>query len=382
MSDRLGWVETALEGLRAEGRLRATRALAPRSPVRVDLEGRSLVLFSSNDYLGLSGHPEVRRAAARAARELGMGPRGAALVCGHTDDHAALEAELARLKGTEAALLFPTGYQANLAALSTLAGPGTTVFSDELCHASIIDGCQLSRAPVEVYRHRDLEDLEALLSACRTPRRLIVTDTVFSMEGTQAPLAELVALKRRHRALLVVDEAHATLVHGPHGGGLAEAAGVAAEVDVQVGTLSKAFGAHGGFVATSRQLERWLVNRARTIVFTTALPAPVVAAARAALRVATRDGELRDRLWARVRQLADALDRRLESPIVPLVIGDNREALRASRRLLEAGFHVPAIRPPSVPAGTARLRVTLSAAHAEEEVAALAEAVRSLVPGD
>lgn len=363
------------------------RSLAPVGPLRgqrglqVARDGRPVALFSSNDYLGLSQHAEVRQAAAEAAAQWGMGPRGSALVCGYSEPHAALAADLARLKGAEAAVLFPTGYQANVAALQALAAPGVTIFSDALNHASIIDGCRLAKAAgaqICVYRHRDLAHLAQLLAA-HEGLRVIVSDVVFSMDGTRTPLAELVALKRRFGALLVTDAAHATLVFGPGGSGLAGALGLSAEIDLQVGTLSKAFGAQGGFVAASRLVIDWLVNRARGLIFSTALPVPVVAAAHAALRVGRREEALRTRLRQHEARLAALLDQSVEGPIVPIIFGEAQRALEASAALAEAGFHVPAIRPPTVPAGTSRLRVALSAAHTEAQVEALCAALRPLL---
>jgi 8-amino-7-oxononanoate synthase len=302
-------------------------------------------------------------------------------VCGYTKHHEALEQGLAHLKKAETTLLFPTGYAANLAVLSSLADEATVVFTDILNHASIVDGGRLARqagARVKVYRHRDANHLETLLKKAKEPRKLIVTDTVFSMDGDIAPLADLIALKRKYGALLVVDEAHGTLVFGRKGGGVTEALEVSQDIDIHVGTLSKAFGAQGGFVATNRRFRDWILNRGRSFVFSTALPVPVVAAASAALDVSTNDSSLRKSLWKHVAFLGRALGRTLESPIVPIVIGDNDRTLAASATLLDAGFHVPAIRPPTVPRGTSRLRVALSAAHSEEDVRALAQALRGI----
>ena len=374
MNDSTTFARLHLDQLLQEGRLRSPLQLAPRSAVNAERDGSDVLLFSTNDYLGLSHSPEVREATALAAAARGLGLRGSALVCGYSDEHAALEAELGELKGTETALLFPTGYQANLSVVSALGGPDATIFSDQLCHASLIDGCRLARCQVEIYAHRDASDLDRRLAACRTPRRVIVTDSVFSMEGTHAPLRDLVEVKRRHGALLVVDEAHATLVYGDGGGGLTEAQGVAADIDLHVGTLSKAVGCQGGFVATSEHLRQWLLNVARPYIFTTALPLPVVAAARAALK--TDHGALRHDLWRPVLARGRGMERLLDGPIVPIPGGDDRMAVAASQRLLAQGLHVPAIRPPAVPAGTARLRVSLSAAHTKEDVKTLLAALR------
>jgi 8-amino-7-oxononanoate synthase len=324
----------------------------------------------------------VRRAAAAAIRDHGMGPRGAALVCGHTTEHAALERDLAALVGAEATLLFPTGFSANLAVLSSLAGPGTVVFSDALNHASIIDGSRLARqrgADVVVYRHADARDLEARLRTTAAPRKLVVTDAVFSMDGDLAPLPEIVAAAREHEALIVVDEAHALLVLGD-GGGVARNAGVGELVDVRVGTLGKAIGSHGGFVATSARLRDHLLNHGRSFIYSTALPLPAVAAARAALATFRSERELSKRLRRHRETLGRRLDRELASAIVPIVLGEEARVLAAGDALLEAGFLVPGIRPPTVPPGTSRLRVTLSAGHTTAEVEALANALDALEP--
>lgn len=377
MSD---WVDAALAAIEERGRTRRLVAVVPRSAVEVETRGRRVRLFSSNDYLGLSCHPAVREAAAAAARDLGMGPRGAALVCGYTDLHEALESDLAALKETEAALVFPTGFMANLAALAALGGPETTIFSDELNHASIVDGCRLSKARIEIYRHADVDHLESLVRASSSRRRVIVTDTVFSMDGDLAPLAEIVEVKGRYGCVLVTDEAHATLVHGARGGGLSEALGLGDAVDLHVGTLSKAVGALGGYVASSARTKALLLNTARAYVYTTALPGPVVAAARAALAAAA-DGALRARLWERVADLERELGARLAGPIAPIPARDERAAVDASRALLDRGFHVTAIRPPTVPPGGSRLRVTVSAAHTAEDVADVAAALRTVTAG-
>jgi 8-amino-7-oxononanoate synthase len=340
-----------------------------------------LTIFAANDYLGLSAHPAVRRAAAAAALAHGSGPRGSALVCGYTHTHRELESALAALEQAEEALLLPTGYAANLAVMGAFAdSPQCAIFSDELNHASIVDGARLAArgagAALHVYRHSDLAHLEALLRRSDAPRKLIVSDALFSMDGDFADVRGLVRLKRAHGALLCLDEAHATLVCGERGGGLAEREGMAHEVDLHVGTLSKAFGSHGGFVACSRQHKQLLLTKGRPAVFSTALPMPAVAAAAAALQCATP--ELRSQLWQRVEAFGAASGLPAQSAIVPIVVGAEAAALDAGAALLRRGYWVPAIRPPTVPRGTARLRVALSAAHSEQEVLALAAAVREL----
>ncbi|MDX1631811.1 MAG: 8-amino-7-oxononanoate synthase [Thermoanaerobaculia bacterium] len=377
-----GWLDRSLEERRADNLLRELRSLDPAGPVAARWRDRDLTLFSTNDYLGLSGHPRVREVVEGAVRRYGLGPRASALVCGHTREHRALEEELAELKETECALLFPTGFAANTAVLAALAGDReAAIFSDTLNHASIIDGCRMAAragAELHVYRHGDVEHLARLLEGSDRPRKLIVTDSLFSMDGDLAPLVEIAEVKEAHGAWLVVDEAHATLVLGARGGGAAEALDVAEKVDVHVGTLSKAFGTQGGFVAGSRALRTWLLNMGRPFVFSTALPIPVVVAARAALRVRAGEPELVERLFRHLERFREGTGIPSDSPIVPVVLGTEEEALEAAERLFEEGLFVPAIRPPTVPVGTSRLRIALSAAHSEEEVERLIGAVNAL----
>ena len=369
------WLDEALSRLQDENRCRTLHAIERIDGVQVRRGNRTLRLFSSNDYLGLSWHPQVRAAAAQAAQQFGMGPRGAALICGYTTAHEALEFELAKMKGCEAALLMPSGYQANVGLLSALGGEDATIFSDALNHASIIDGCRLSKAKVVVYAHCDLNDLEQKLKVCDSKRRIVVTDEVFSMDGDRAPLVQLANLRDRYGFIWVTDSAHSTGVYGHRGAGLPEAAGVTSEIDFQVGTLSKALGAQGGFVATSTKARDWLLNSARAFVFSTALPGPVIAAAHTALSTMTNDQGIHDDLWNRVTQLAKWLRIPPTGPIFPIILGSETRALQAATALDAAGFHVPAIRPPTVPEGTCRLRVTVSAAHASSDVSALIKAL-------
>lgn len=376
--DLMGWVEDGLSRLETEGLLRSLGPVEPIDAVRVRVGARTVTLFSSNDYLGLAAHPEVKRAAIEAVERHGMGPRGSPLICGYTEAHEALERTIASLVGADSVLLFPTGYAANLAVITSLIDEQTTIFSDALNHASIIDACRLAKqagAAVEVYRHGDMHDLRERLGGC-SGRKVIVSESVFSMDGDLAPLRTLTELADRHRAHLVLDESHATLVFG---GGVAVEQGVAEQVDVRVGTLSKAAGALGGFAATSRPVRRWLLNRGRSYVFSTAVPVPVASAAKAAIEIAIRDNSLRSALWSRVEQLGALMGRPLFSPIVPIVLGDPDRVMRASRMLLDAGFHVSGVRPPTVPPDTARLRITLSAAHTEADVETLWETVGGLV---
>lgn len=323
------------------------------------------VSFASNDYLGLIAHPAVVAAACEAAGRWGPGAGASRLVVGSRPVHDELEAALAEWKGAEAALLFSSGYTANLGVLTTFGVAGTRILSDESNHASIVDGCRLARAEVSVYRHADLDHLAELLRERGGERCVVVTDSVFSMDGDEAPVAALSELCASHGALLVLDEAHAVL--GPH-------VAVPPDADVlRVGTLSKTLGAQGGFVAGSRSFVELLVNRARPFVFSTALAPPSAAAALAALGV-VRSAE-GDALVARLRAHVERVAPGNPSPIVPIVLGDEERALAASEALLARGIVVPAIRPPTVPVGTSRLRVALSAAHTDEQLARLVEAL-------
>ncbi len=353
-----------------EGRWRDPRSFDARGPAGVlSGEGRPVVSFASNDYLGLSAHPAVVAAARGALERWGAGAGASRLVTGSRPVHRELEEALARWRGTEAAVVFPTGFAANLGVLSVLGEEGTRVFSDELNHASIIDGCRLARADVSVYRHADPDHLDSLLSTPGGPA-LVVTDTVFSMDGDAAPLAELAAVCRRHGALVVLDEAHAVL--GPHPGPeVTEGLEV-----VRVGTLSKTLGSLGGFVAGSRRVVELLVNLARPYIFTTASTPADAAAALGALGVLDSEegAALVARLGAHVERVAPGH----RTPIVPVVLGSEQRALAASASLLDQGLWVPAIRPPTVPEGTSRLRVTLSAAHRETDVTRLVAALGAL----
>ena len=364
-----------------EGRWRAPREFDASGP-QGRLEGADVVSFASNDYLGLSAHPAVRAAAHDALERWGTGAGASRLVTGSRPVHAELEDALAQWKGTEAAICFPTGFAANLGVLSVLGGPGVRVFSDELNHASIIDGCRLSRAQVAVHRHRDLGHLEELLAsggAEPTMPSLVVTDSVFSMDGDVAPLHELVALCNRYGALLVIDEAHAVL--GPHLE-VPEGSMLANSTIVRVGTLSKTLGALGGFVAASRDVVDLLINRARPYIFSTALAPADAAASLASVRILrSLEGDaLVERLKSLVQRMAAAgvASPAHLSPIIPVVVGSEDAALDASMTLLARGLWVPAIRPPTVPVGTSRLRVTLSAVHRDEDVTRLIGALRSL----
>ena len=357
------WAATEAAGLRTAGRWRTIRTLDGRGPA-FTLDGRPVVSFASNDYLGLSQHPAVVADAHQALERYGTGAGSARLIVGGRPVHAELEDDLAAWKGQQRALLFPTGFAANLGVLSVLGGPDVTICSDELNHASIIDGCRLSRATVEIYRHRDLDHLAVLLA--RATRALVVTDTVFSMDGDVADLDLLAELCAAHGAMLVLDEAHAVL--GPEAPASSEM--------VRVGTLSKTLGALGGFVAGPAALIELILNRARPFIFTTASTPADTAAARTALGVLrSPEGEV---LVARLRAHVARVRAGHPSPIVPVVLGEEQRALDAAEALLEVGLLVPAIRPPTVPAGTSRLRITLSAAHTDAHIDRLLAGLNTL----
>ncbi len=387
----LDWVDGELAALATKGLRRALEPLdSPQGPV-VTVGGRVLVNLCSNDYLGLAADPRLRAAAAAAAEREGAGSGAARLVAGDLPVHGELERRLAAFEGTEAALLFSSGYHANAGVPPALAGRDDAIFADVLDHASIVDGCLLSRAEVVRYRHLDVGELADLLARTKGRRKLVVTDAVFGMDGDAAPLREIADLCDRHGAMLYVDEAHATGVLGPTGAGLAEALGVTDRVDVRMGTLGKALGAFGAYVAGSRRLVDLLVSRARTFVFTTALPPAACGAALAALDVLAREPERRERLHALAARMKSGLARlgfdvsRVVAPIFPVVLGSEERALAASRALRTRGFFVRAIRPPTVPRGTSRLRVALTAGHCEAQVdaflGALEDVVREL-PGE
>ena len=380
--DPLEFLSLELSQLEAADLLRHNISLdGPTGPV-VERAGRRLTNFSSNDYLGLANDRRVRWGAAEAALQFGGGSGASRLLGGDLPVHRELEASLTDLKGTEAALLFTSGYQANLGVLECLLGAEDAVFSDELNHASIVDGCRLTRAERNLYRHLDLGHLEELLRGSHGRRKLIVTESLFSMDGDAAPLAQLADLADRHGALLMVDEAHATGVFGD-GAGLCRELGVAQRVHIQMGTLGKALGASGAYVAGERRLIQFLLNRARSYVFTTALPPAACGAALAALRIvrSPEGAQLRASLQARARELATALAtaglERIggEHQLMAVRIGSPRAAVEASVALEQAGFLVRAVRPPTVPEGTSRLRLCVSAGHTAEDVAAVARAI-------
>jgi len=374
-------IQERLEELESSGLRRRLRVVdGPQGP-EVMLDGRPVLLLCSNNYLGLADHPRLRRAAADAALALGTSSGASRLISGSMSIHSELEDRLAEFEGTEAALLFGSGYLANSGAIAALARRGEVVFSDELNHASIIDGCRLAGAETFVYRHCDTEHLEWGLRRAAGRAALIVTDGVFSMDGDIAPLGELSDLARRHDCRLMVDEAHATGCLGPGGRGSVADAGLTGEVDLIVGTLGKAMGGYGAYVCGSREMADYLVNTARPFIFSTAPPPPAVAAAAAALELLTESPGRVERLRTNAAALREGLRSEGLSPIgsktqiVPLVVGEADDAMGLCERLLEEGIFAQAIRPPTVPPGTCRLRLTVMATH---RVADLRHAARRI----
>lgn len=384
-------IASELDELRARSLYRRLREFDSPMGTEMTLGGKRLINFASNDYLGFATDPVLRGAAKEAIDQYGVGSGASRLICGTLPPHCGLEAKLAEFKRTEAALAFSSGYAASVGTLGALCRKDDVVILDKLAHASLIDGAKLSGAVVRVFPHNHLGKLESHLQWARDnypqARIVVVTESVFSMDGDWCPLAEIVTLKERFGALLLLDEAHAVGVIGDHGRGLADHLGLASRVDVQMGTLSKALGCSGGYICGSRALVDLLINRARSFIYSTA-PSPALAAtAHAALDLLlSTAGELRrQRLRANLAKFADSLPqhfadgRKVQSAIIPIILGPAEKALAAAQTLLDRGFFVPAIRYPTVPKEAARLRVTLSARHTPEQIGGLCEVLRELV---
>jgi 8-amino-7-oxononanoate synthase len=377
----LDWIDDKLRMLDARHLKRELPTFAgPRGPI-VHHDGAQWINFGSNDYLNLSGDPRLGQAVAHAIEGEGWGSGASPLVTGHAGTHRLLEQRLAEFEGAEAALLFTSGFAANLGTIAALVGPRDQIFSDERNHASIIDGCRLSRAEVTDYRHADAGHLKELLAASPPARRrLIVTDSLFSMDGDIAPLVEIAELAEKHGAMLLVDEAHATGVFGASGRGLLEQLKVRSESIIHVGTLSKALGSIGGFVTGPQLLIDWLTNRARPYVFSTAMPAAACAAGIQALDIVRNEPWRRETLLASARKLRHELKQLGwcvggDSQIVPIAIGDPAKTMSLAANLRSQGLLVPGIRPPSVPTGGSLLRISLSCGHTAEMLARLIEAI-------
>lgn len=369
----LSSVTKEMDLLREKGRYRSLRRLATPQDEVISIDGQKLLNFSSNNYLGLANHPDVVEAFAEYARRCGVGSGASRLIGGNMEIHAELEEAFARFKGAEACLTFSSGYLANVGVLDALGTSETTVFSDELNHASIVDGCRLCRARVEVYRHADMGHLEDLLKASQAARKIVVTDGLFSMGGDIAPLPDLVRLKERYGAILMVDDAHATGTLPPHGRGSADFFGLAGEVEIRMGTFSKALGTYGAYLCASKTLVDYLINKCRTFVFNTGLPPAIAGATMKSVELLSghpewiaslmQNGELFRREMA-------ALGRNLSSgtAIVPVPIGSDEATMAVSARLYDRGLFIHGIRPPTVPEGRGQLRLTLMATHTPEMV--------------
>jgi 8-amino-7-oxononanoate synthase len=384
--------EEQLEALRVRSLDRHLREICSAQGAEIETGGRRLVNFSSNNYLGLANDPRLREAAIAAISEFGVGGGASRLISGTQSPHLRLEGALAKWKGTEAALCFSSGYAAALGTIPALVSKGDVILLDKLCHASLIDGAKLSGAILRVFPHNHLGKVESHLQWSQREhvgkRFLILTESVFSMDGDRAPLRELIELKKRFGALLLLDEAHAVGVIGPNGRGLAAAENVSEDVDVQMGTLSKALGASGGYICSSRNLIDWLINRARSFIYSTAPPPGITAAALAAVDfVSSSEGEERRLLlWQKIRLMHELLpvselnrkSNAASSAILPWIVGDEQAALDLASALQSEGFLVPAIRYPTVAKGSARLRITVTAAHQDDQIRALCKAIKRL----
>lgn len=377
------WLSERIDKTKAAGRYRKVRTMNSAPLSKVVIDGQRQLVFSSNNYLGLANDPRLIYAAETILHEFGVGSSGSRLTTGHTDWHHKLEKKIAHFKQTEAALLFSSGFLANVGVLSSLPEKGDVILSDQLNHASIIDGCRLSKAETVVYHHIDMDDLEAKLKATATyHRRFIVTDGVFSMDGTTAPLDQIIPLAKRYNAYVIVDDAHATGVLGKTGRGTSEYFGV--HPDVMIGTLSKAIGTEGGFVAGSKVLIDFLLNHARTFIFQTAMPPAICAASYAALEMIEDSNSKREQLYSNVEKIKTSL---IEmgytvkgemTPIIPVIIGDANEAVIFADRLQENGIFAPAIRPPTIPKGESRIRLTVTSDHTKKEIDYLLECFQSI----
>lgn len=372
-----------LKGLKKKGLLRRLLHIeSSLNRVKISINGQTYTNFSSNDYLGLSGHPEIAEAAITAFRRYGCGSGASRLLSGSYISHKRLEDRIARFKNTEAALLFNSGYAANTGIIPAIAGADTTIFSDELNHASIIDGIRLSKAKIKIYRHCDVNHLEKLLRKS-FGRKLIITDTVFSMDGDIAPLKDIVFLSKRYNAILMIDDAHGTGVLGRTGKGSLEYLGIRGNDVVQMGTLSKALGCFGGFVAGSRSLINFLINKARSFIYSTSLPPAVAEACIKAIDIVnSQSHNLRKRLWGNRQRLYQGLKElgydtlNSETQIIPILAGDIRNTLKIGDYLYKQRIFAPAIRPPTVPEGRCRIRFSVTAGHTEEDIDLVLEALR------
>jgi 8-amino-7-oxononanoate synthase len=376
MKDPLLWIEEELKKIKDEDLFRVLTELETGQSPEIEIDGKVYILLSSNSYLGLSVDPKVKKAAMEALEKYGTGSGGSRLVSGSTVLHRRLEERIANFKKTQSAILFSTGYLANVGTIAALVGPGDIVYSDELNHASIIDGCRLSKSEIRVYKHCDIEHLKSILEADKNTcnKKLIVTDTVFSMDGDLAPLPEIVEISEKNGCMVMIDEAHATGVLGDRGSGATEHFGIEDRVPVVMGTLSKAVGSLGGYIAGSNKLIDFIRNRVRSYIFDTSLPASCLAASLAAIDIIENEPERREYLWKLIRKFKLGLEQiGLEvlpsySAVVPVLIGEAQPALDFALKLRENGVYTPAVRPPSVPPGKCRIRATLMAMHTDGQI--------------
>lgn len=380
-------LKNALEKLHQSGLTRFLRTVEGEQGPEILYQGKTYLNFSSNNYLGLANHPLLKEASIEAVRKYGTGSSASRLITGSMTLHEELERVIARFKGTEAALLFNSGYHANIGLIPSLMGEGGLIFSDELNHASLIDGCRLSKAKTFVYRHNNTEHLEELFrrgdplwspingqAQGPAPMRLIVTDTVFSMDGDLCPLPRIMEFAEKYKASVLVDEAHATGVFGKKGRGVVEHFGIPSDHPrlIQMGTLGKALGSFGAYVCGSRELINYLINKARSFIYTTALPPAVVAASLAALHLVQDDLSLKERLWKNVNYFG------AQSPVVPIIIGGASKTMEVAQQLFEKGIWAQPIRPPTVPEGTSRIRLTIMATHTKEHLDRCLEALKNV----
>lgn len=376
MADLLSWIEKELDVIKDKDLFRILTELESAQSPEIIIDGKKYILLSSNSYLGLTVEPRVIQAAVEATEKYGTGSGGSRLVSGSTDLHRQLEQRLADFKKTEAAILFSTGYLANIGTISTLVGKDDIVYSDELNHASIIDGCRLSKADIRIYKHLDVNHLESLLEKDmnRKCKKLIVTDTVFSMDGDLAPLPEIADLADKYGCMFMIDEAHSTGVLGKRGSGGTEHFGIEDRVPIVMGTLSKAVGSLGGYIAGSQKLIDFIRNRVRSYIFDTSLPAASLAASLAAIDIIEYEPERREYLWKLINKFKQGLDDigltvlPSHSAVIPVLIGEAQPTLDFAKSLRENGVYTPAVRPPSVPDVMCRIRATLMAKHTEEQI--------------
>jgi len=379
------YISDELKNIKEAGLYRKLNVVGSAQGAYLEINGREYLSFCSNNYLGLANNPLVVEAVKDAVEKYGWGAGASRLVSGNMELHEALEEKISRFKGKEASIVFPTGYMANVGAISSLVSKGDLVICDKLNHASIIDGCRLSGADFRVYPHCDMEKLENVLrKSAKYSHKLIVTDTVFSMDGDLAPLPDIVRIASKYKAMVMVDEAHGTGVFGEKGSGVVEHFNLSKKINIVMGTLSKAVGSMGGYVSGDAGLIDFLRNKARSFMYTTALPPAVCAASIAGIELIQKDHSLRTSLWHNVRYLNEKLKLlnfnviSSESPIIPILIGDPKKAVNVSKFLHKEGILIPAIRPPTVPARSSRLRMTVMSTHTKEDMERLLDVLREV----